>query len=472
MKKISLLIFALIVCIGCNENRQKITSIRFNEQSKVLMLGTSEQLVVIHTPETTQAPTYTWSSDNSNIVQVDKNGRATAISVGVANIRVYADNNLTSTCAITVPDIDIQSIAFNKASTTLYIDNQETLYVTFIPETGTNKSTTWSTSDLFIVTVDEAGIINGRRAGNATITATTINGLTAKCEVTVIEKNAVSITLNKESTSIIVGQSEKLIAKIYPSFTSNKTVKWNTSDKSIAEVDDNGNITAIKKGTATITASTSNGLTATCEVTVTIIPASGITITPTKASFNLGETAIFDFALQPANATSTNVVWSSSDNKTAIVKNGICYGLKEGTANISVTTEDGTLSATANIVITDPTIYSQIGVPYVTRYGLLCTINSITVSDDGIAQLCTVNYTTKNITTDKVLSELLFVCKKASGEYGYQTGFFGDLYPNDVKTRSFTLKTLLSDPFFLLEISSSFTEVIDPTRPNLFWKVQ
>ncbi|URN83916.1 Ig-like domain-containing protein [Acetobacterium wieringae] len=78
-----------------------------------------------------------------------------------------------------------------------------------------------------------------------------------------------NIALNKTTSSIAVNGSEKLTATLSPSNVTETTITWSSSDPTIATVDSNGNVTGIKAGTATITATTVNSLSATCQITVT-----------------------------------------------------------------------------------------------------------------------------------------------------------------------------------------------------------
>ena len=82
--------------------------------------------------------------------------------------------------------------------------------------------------------------------------------------------NASEISLNKTSLNLNVGQTEDLIATVKPDDAENKSVTWSSSDESIATVDENGKVTAIKEGSVTVTAKTADGtnLTATCAVNV------------------------------------------------------------------------------------------------------------------------------------------------------------------------------------------------------------
>ena len=147
-----------------------------------------------------------------------------------------------------------------------------TLTATITPSNATNQNMTWESSDTKVVTVDN-GLVTAVAEGTATITVTTADGgKTATCEVTVTqpaETPVTSVTLDKTSLTLDVGGSDTLTATVKPDNATNKAVTWSTSNKNVATVN-NGVVTAVGAGTATITAAASDGSgkTATCEVTV------------------------------------------------------------------------------------------------------------------------------------------------------------------------------------------------------------
>ena len=166
--------------------------------------------------------------------------------------------------------IAVTGITLNKTSLTLTEGGSETLQATIQPSNATNKTITWSSSNTSVATVDSAGKVTAVKAGTATITATSNNGKKVNCTVTVNAKTVAvtGITLNKTSVTLNVGGSETLQATIQPSNATNKTVTWSSSNTSVATVDSAGKVTAVKAGTATITATSNNSKKASCTVTV------------------------------------------------------------------------------------------------------------------------------------------------------------------------------------------------------------
>jgi len=157
-----------------------------------------------------------------------------------------------------------ESITLDKSTMNLTEGDSQQLTATTTPA---GAQVTWTSSDESIATVDSNGKVTGVKEGTGTITATTTDGVTATCIVTVTKENE-SISLNKSTTNLTTGDSETLIATTTPSAVS---VTWTSSDTSVATVDSSGKITAIGAGITTITATTTDGsnLSASCIVNVT-----------------------------------------------------------------------------------------------------------------------------------------------------------------------------------------------------------
>ena len=164
------------------------------------------------------------------------------------------------------------------------------------------------------------------------------------------------VSLDKTTLSFnAIGQSKTLTATVEPADATNKNVSWSSSNPSVAAVD-NGIVTAVGEGTAVITVTTEDGgKTATCTVTVTIdtsVPVQGVSLDNTSLYMTkMGQSAQLTATVEPANATNKNVTWSSSNTAVATVENGIVTAVGNGTAVITVTTEDGGKTATCSVTV-------------------------------------------------------------------------------------------------------------------------
>ena len=167
--------------------------------------------------------------------------------------------------------VPVTGVTLNQAELSLYTGESKTLTATVQPDSATNKNVTWESSNKSVATVDATGEVTAIGAGTATITVTTVDGnKTATCTVTVTAAPVPvsGVSLNKDSTSLTVGDTETLTATITPDNATNKNVTWSSDTPSVASVN-NGVVTAVAPGTATITVTTADGgFTATCAVTV------------------------------------------------------------------------------------------------------------------------------------------------------------------------------------------------------------
>ena len=166
----------------------------------------------------------------------------------------------------------IPTIELNKNELILAKGKTERLVATFTPIDTPNKGHIWSSSAPDVASIDDTGLVTAIDPGESTITVTALNGKkTATCKVTIVDKivNVTGISLDKTETTLAVGDGIKLEATIKPDTATDKSITWSSSDKQIASVDGLGNITAITKGSATITATTNDGeKTASCKVKV------------------------------------------------------------------------------------------------------------------------------------------------------------------------------------------------------------
>lgn len=170
-----------------------------------------------------------------------------------------------------------------------------------------------------------------------------------------------SIAVAPKSAKINVGKQQQLTTAILPDNADSKDIKWTSSDETIATVDNNGMVTGIKQGKATITATPLDGtkFSDKCDIEV-ISSVTGVTLDQNEISLNVGDAGRLLYAtVAPATADNKNVTWSSDNEAAATVDNtGKVTPQKEGTANITVTTLDGGLTATCKVTVTKPVLTS------------------------------------------------------------------------------------------------------------------
>ena len=260
----------LLLVASCQKEPQpvKVTGITVNPTSLSLTEGDSADLTATVSPSNADNQSVTWDSNDKSVATVS-NGKVTALKAGSTSITVKSvDGGFTASCAVTVvaKTVDVSSVTLSKSELTLTEGESETITATVKPDDATDKTVSWSSSDPAVATVD-GGKITALKEGTATITAKA-GDKTASCKVTV-EKKVIaveSVELDKTELELTEGGSATLVATVKPDNATDKTVTWSSSDPEIATVD-GGVVTAVKGGTATITASAGDK-TATCAVTV------------------------------------------------------------------------------------------------------------------------------------------------------------------------------------------------------------
>ena len=169
----------------------------------------------------------------------------------------------------------VSNITVSPASVSLKTSETEQLSYIVSPSNATNKSVSWSTNNSSVATVSSNGLVTAKGVGSATITCKANDdcGRYTTCTVTVSPIKVTDISLNYTILSLVKGDERQLRATITPSNATDKTVKWTSSNNNVATVSDNGQVTAVGRGKATITckANDGSGVQATCDVSVSSV---------------------------------------------------------------------------------------------------------------------------------------------------------------------------------------------------------
>ncbi|MDO4335639.1 MAG: Ig-like domain-containing protein [Bacteroidales bacterium] len=319
----------------------EVTSVSLNKTTLTLKATESETLVATVLPANATDKSVKWTTSDASVATVDANGKVTAIAVGNATITATAGGE-SATCNVTVEATEAESISLNYSVYSLKVSESVDLVATVQPETTTDKTVTWTTSDASVATVDANGKVTGIKVGSATITATAKSGVSASCTINVVKTDAGTITLDKTEATLKATETVQLTATILPETTTDKTVNWSSSNPAIATVDNNGKVTAIAVGTANITATAASRITASCKITVVETPAATITLNKTEASLKATETVQLTATIRPETTTDKSVTWKSSDESIATVDaSGKVTAVAVGTADITATAASG-----------------------------------------------------------------------------------------------------------------------------------
>ena len=334
--------------------KQHVTGVSISKSSLTLYTGQTETLSAQVKPEDATDTRLTWSSSDKTVATV-ANGLVTALKAGSTQIRVTSfEGGFQAVCNLTVKQ-HATGLDLSHSTRTIYLGQTVTMTATVLPSDASDKSVTWTSSNSDIVSVTQNGSVTANAMGEAEITATSNDGGFSKsCKVTVIEPlvPATSLTLTPKTMSLNIGESGSLELQILPN-DCNEILEWKSSDPSVATVNA-GDIKALAAGTTTITVRGSN---TSASATVTVIDpyaVTGVTLDRTTLSLEMGETATLVATVLPEDARDKTVTWSSGNTAVATVdQQGKITTVSPGTAQITVTTKDGSFSASCALTVVE-----------------------------------------------------------------------------------------------------------------------
>lgn len=330
-----------------------VTGVTLDTTALSMVVGETMKLTYTLIPTTATNKEVKWTSSDPAVCTVSSTGSVTAVKAGSSIVTITTtDGKYTKSCTVVVSQY-ASAIKLDKSELSLNVGDTHTIVVTTTPATS-NDSITYETSNSTVATVSATGKITAVKEGTAIIIVKTNKGLTTFCNVTVKQK-ASGIELNYDKKTVVVTNTFTIKAVVLPVNASNQSVKFESSDTSIATVSDKGKVKGIKGGTAIITVTSVDGeYKATCVVTVKEL-VTGVTMTKSK---KLGKGKSFQLVpkVTSTSATTTKLQWTSSNTKVAIVdKNGVVKAVGYGKATITAKATDGSgAKATCSLQVINP----------------------------------------------------------------------------------------------------------------------
>ena len=341
----------------------KVTNVSVDRRYLTLEEGENYTLTATVSPADATNKTVNYSSSDSRVATVDANGNIKAVKAGYAYIYAKSVDGPYAYSYVTVKakeipqppkEVKVTNVSVDRRYLTLEEGENYTLTATVSPADATNKTVNYSSSDSRVATVDANGNIKAVKAGYAYIYAKSVDGPYAYSYVTVKEKAApqppaevkvTNITLDTRYLRLDAGKKYELNYTVYPYNATDKTLTWTSSNENVATVE-NGVITAIGRGTAYITATSTNGVQTSCYVDVygeaKPVKVTGIYFSDRQLGLKVGETKAASVLFTPNNATNKSVTYSSLNNSIARVdENGNITGVRPGTVYIYARSVDG-----------------------------------------------------------------------------------------------------------------------------------
>lgn len=318
---------------------------------ETLSKNEEKTLTVTYNPtNTTDNKTVDWESSNPEIVSIDSTGKITGKKGGTAKITATVGNvKAEKEVKVVVP---IESVSLSGDDSILKGETKR-LTATINPEDTTDdKTITWSSDDENVLFVDQNGQIRGIKEGTANVKAVVAGKETTK-QITVNEIHINSIAIDGDQEfEMIKNQTKNLSVTINPeNTTDDKGVVWKTNNEEVARVDNDGKVTALKEGEATITATVGTNETS-VKINVKEIHINSVVINELDDEFTRGDEFKFSATYTPENTTDENktVEWSSSNTDVGTIdQEGNFVALKEGTTKI--TAKIGNIKAEREVTV-------------------------------------------------------------------------------------------------------------------------
>ena len=346
-----------------------VTGVTVTPNAITMWVGESAGFNVTVLPE--NATNKNFSSESSAVTTATVSGSTIqATSPGKATVTVKtADGGHTATISVEVKQ-KVEVIYLSAGKTTLKVGEATKVTAAVSPDNATDKGVTFTSSASAVATVDADGNVQALSAGSATITATANDKKGANSSIVIkVEEEVTGVTLSPASKTLKVNETAQLTATVLPSSASQK-VNYSSNNNAVATVSDTGLVTALKEGTAIITAAATDGSGkyATCTITVggapATVPVTGITVDPTDMTLEDKEARQLKAAVVPATATEQGVIYSSSNTSVAVVSNtGLVTAVANGTAIITVTSkENEAIVAKCKVKVGKPVMVTDVTV--------------------------------------------------------------------------------------------------------------
>ena len=337
---------------------QPVTRVQLSADAKYTHVGKTMKLTPIFTPDNASIQGVTWTSSNKQVATVDENGVVTGVKKGSATITAKAVDGSGRNANITVNvQQQPESITLKETDVTINMGSYRTLQATVLPNNTNNKKVTWTSSDESVAKVNSSGRVTPVAVGDCTITCQSADfpEVSATANITV-NQLVTKIAFAEKEVSFDVNTSLQVFWEVSPQTATNPGVTFSTNKEAIATVDANGLITGHKRGECYITAKAVDGSGKTARIKVNVLqPVEGVHMKNDSLNVGVDESISAQAVLEPADASNTNMTWTSADPTIATVKGTrtkpTITGRRWGTTTITGVTEDGGYSTTATVKV-------------------------------------------------------------------------------------------------------------------------
>lgn len=284
----------------------------------------------------------TWSSSDPAVVMVDADGNLAAVGTGTAEVALSSEDGKLSASGVIKVVVSPTGLTLPETLTLTEGGDGQSLAATVEPADATDYTITYASSDESVAAVDAAGNVTPVAAGEADVTAEIAgNGLTSSCHV-VVTPAVEALYLSEDAVTLGTADDVTLTLYAEPEEVDVSAAVWTSSDESVATVDEEGTVTAVAEGEATVTANL-GGMEAVCEVTVSDKTSAGSSSSGSDSSGASADSSApvsTDYGAIPFNLAAGTMEWwhidSTDDAYWATLNNINAYRAAVGVAPLSI----------------------------------------------------------------------------------------------------------------------------------------
>lgn len=321
--------------------------------STPLNVGDTVQMSATVQPSNAANQALRWGVTPAAVASIDPNtALLTAVGAGTATVTATSENGFIGEMPVLVI-LPVKAISIQKPSSSQLSTRRVQLSATITPADATDQTLTWSMTPSSVASINsQTGVVTTTASQDTTVTvtATAANGIAASLPLSLtVEQTTVAI---QPIPSIVVGDAVQMTVIVQPS---KAPITWTVSPNTVASIDaSSGKLTALGAGTATVTATTSNGAKGTLSVPVSVVPVTSVSVrAPPSSVVPVHGTLQLSADVQPSNATNTALRWSVAPSAVASIDSttGLLTALGVGKATVTVQTVDGGFISTSAITV-------------------------------------------------------------------------------------------------------------------------
>lgn len=331
----------------------KVTGVALFNHEQTCESGSTLKLSAKVYPSRATNQKVKWSSCNPDVATVDNLGKVTALKADTVTIIVTTDDGgFQDKCVLTIVN-PVSGLNLKDHSITMFMNREEDL-TPLIAEAGiSGVKINWVSDNPSVADVKD-GKVKAFNVGTARIVAVTSDGSNVIiCNVSVFEP-VFGVYLNLPDTvSLYIGDQQTTEPTVLPQEAPNKKLVWNSSDPTVAKVNDDGTITAVGKGYAVVYASAFVDDNVRDSVVVHVMQhVEGVKLEPIVASVYEGETIALKSTVLPVDADDRQLSYESDKKEVADVdQDGTVHGISAGSATITVKTHEGKKTAQCQVTV-------------------------------------------------------------------------------------------------------------------------